>query len=40
MALKTMQVVAALIINHDKVFATQRGYGELKMAGISRSEIY
>lgn len=30
MALKTLQVVAALIINQDKVFATQRGYGEFK----------
>lgn len=30
MALKTVHVVAALIINQDKVFATQRGYGEFK----------
>lgn len=30
MALKTVRVVAALIINQDKVFATQRGYGEFK----------
>ncbi len=30
MALKTVQVVAALLINQDKVFATQRGYGEFK----------
>lgn len=30
MALKTVQVVAALIINQGKVFATQRGYGEFK----------
>lgn len=30
MDLKTVQVVAALIINQDKVFATQRGYGEFK----------
>lgn len=30
MALKTVQVVAALIINQDKVFATQQGYGEFK----------
>lgn len=29
-ALKTVQVVAALIINQNKVFATQRGYGEFK----------
>ena len=29
-ALKTVNVVAALIINQDKVFATQRGYGEFK----------
>ena len=30
MALKTVEVVAALIIDQDKVFATQRGYGEFK----------
>lgn len=30
MDLKTVQVVAALIINQNKVFATQRGYGEFK----------
>lgn len=28
--MKTINVVAALIINQDKVFATQRGYGEFK----------
>lgn len=28
--MKTVQVAAALIINQDKVFATQRGYGEFK----------
>lgn len=28
--MKTVNVVAALIINQDKVFATQRGYGEFK----------
>ncbi len=28
--MKTVQVVAALITNQDKVFATQRGYGEFK----------
>ena len=28
--LKTVNVVAALIINQDQVFATQRGYGEFK----------
>ena len=28
--MKTVQVVAALIINQNKVFATQRGYGEFK----------
>ena len=28
--MKTVHVVAALIINQDKVFATQRGYGEFK----------
>ena len=28
--MKTIRVVAAIIIDHDKVFATQRGYGEFK----------
>lgn len=28
--MKTVRVVAALIINDGKVFATQRGYGEFK----------
>ena len=28
--MKSVNVVAALIINQDKVFATQRGYGEFK----------
>lgn len=28
--MKTVDVVAALIINQDKVFSTQRGYGEFK----------
>ena len=28
--MKTVNVVASLIINQDKVFATQRGYGEFK----------
>lgn len=28
--MKKVQVVAALIINQDQVFATQRGYGEFK----------
>lgn len=28
--MKTVNVVAALIINQDKVLATQRGYGEFK----------
>lgn len=28
--MKTLRVVAAIIIHADKVFATQRGYGELK----------
>ena len=28
--MKTVNVVAALIINQNKVFATQRGYGEFK----------
>ncbi len=28
--MKTIRVVAAIIIEHGKVFATQRGYGEFK----------
>lgn len=28
--MKTIKVVAAVIIENDKVFATQRGYGEFK----------
>ena len=28
--MKNIKVVAAIIINKDKVFATQRGYGEFK----------
>lgn len=28
--MKTVKVVAAIIINNNKVFATQRGYGEFK----------
>lgn len=28
--MKVVRVVAAIIIDHDKVFATQRGYGEFK----------
>lgn len=28
--MKTIKVVAAVIINDKKVFATQRGYGEFK----------
>ena len=28
--MKIVRVVAAIIIDHDKVFATQRGYGEFK----------
>ena len=28
--MKTVRVVAAIIIENDKVFATQRGYGEFK----------
>ena len=28
--MKNIRVVAAIIINKDKVFATQRGYGEFK----------
>lgn len=32
-SLKTINVVAALVINQDQVFATQRGYGEFKDGG-------
>ena len=28
--MKTIKVVAAIIVHDDKVFATQRGYGEFK----------
>ena len=28
--MKTVRVVATIIIENDKVFATQRGYGEFK----------
>lgn len=28
--MKTIRVVAAIIIHEDKIFATQRGYGEFK----------
>ncbi len=28
--MKTIRVVAAIILDDDKVFATQRGYGEFK----------
>ena len=28
--MKTIKVVAAVIKNEDKIFATQRGYGEFK----------
>ena len=28
--MKTVRVVAAIIRNNDKIFATQRGYGEFK----------
>lgn len=28
--MKTVKVVAAIIVNEDKVFATQRGYGEFQ----------
>ena len=28
--MKTIKVVAAVIKNGDKIFATQRGYGDLK----------
>ena len=28
--MKTIRVVAAIIIHGDRVFATQRGYGEFK----------
>lgn len=28
--MKTIKVVAAIIVNKDKIFATQRGYGDFK----------
>ena len=28
--MKTIKVVAAIIVNNDKIFATQRGYGDFK----------
>lgn len=28
--MKTIRVVAAILIDNEKVFATQRGYGEFK----------
>ena len=28
--MKTIRVVAAIIVENDKIFATQRGYGEFK----------
>ena len=28
--MKTIEVVAAIIIHNDQIFATQRGYGEFK----------
>ncbi len=28
--MKTVKVVAAIIVHHDQIFATQRGYGEFK----------
>ncbi|MDD6043232.1 MAG: NUDIX domain-containing protein, partial [Eubacteriaceae bacterium] len=28
--MKTIEVVAAIIVKEDKVFITQRGYGEFK----------
>lgn len=28
--MKTIEVVAAIIVEGDKIFATQRGYGEFK----------
>lgn len=28
--MKTIEVVAAIIIHHNKIFATQRGYGDFK----------
>ena len=28
--MKTVKVVAAIIIHENKIFATQRGYGEFK----------
>ena len=31
--MKTIKVVAAVIRDGDKIFATQRGYGDLKVDG-------
>ena len=31
--MKTIEVAAAIIVKDNKVFATQRGYGEFKTVG-------
>ena len=36
--MKTIRVVAAIILADNKIFATQRGYGDLKTAGNSPVE--
>ena len=36
--MKTIRVVAAIILADNKIFATQRGYGEFKTAGNSPVE--
>lgn len=36
--MKTIRVVAAIIIDEGKIFATQRGYGEFKVVGNFREE--
>lgn len=36
--MKTIRVAAAIMIEQGKVFATQRGYGELKMDGNFQEE--
>lgn len=33
--MKTIEVVAAIIVEGDKIFATQRGYGELRGSKVA-----
>ena len=32
--MKNVKVVAAIILDNNKIFATQRGYGEFKKSGF------